>query len=85
MTTEEPQTITAEEAIPLLQQQSADRLVFLRLYQACNGDIVARQQQLERDLAEYNNSIGLRNKPQQGVIPEEDEEESDDEEESESE
>ena len=77
--TDEPRTITAEEAIPILQQQNADRLVLLRLHEACNQDIAnyvqSRTQQLNRDVAEVFAAQQARNRAESSVIPEEEPEE----------
>jgi len=68
-------TYTLEEAVPLLQQQAADRLVLFRLHQSCNQDIVnyitQRTAQLERDVEEVVSAAQARNRPQTDVITEE--------------
>jgi|TARA_B100000902_G_scaffold164379_1_gene159393 hypothetical protein len=87
--TDEPRTITAEEAIPILQQQNADRLVLLRLHEACNQDITnyvqSRTQQLNRDVSEVFAAQQARNRAESSVIPEEDAEEESEDEDSDSE
>ncbi len=87
--TDEPRTITAEEAIPILQQQNADRLVLLRLHEACNQDITnyvqSRTQQLNRDVSEVFAAQQARNRAESSVIPEEDEEKESEDEDSDSE
>lgn len=71
MTTE--RTLTLEEAVPLLQQQSSDRLVLFRLHQSCNQDIVnyinQRTNQLERDVAEVSAATRARNQASQASSP----------------
>ena len=70
-------TISAEEALPILQQQAADRLILFRLHQACTQDIVnyieKRTQQLERDLAEVAAAAQTRSYAQTSVITPEEE------------
>jgi len=87
--TDEPRTITAEEAIPILQQQNADRLVLLRLHEACNQEISnfvqSRTQQLHRDVSEVFAAQQARNRTESSVITEEDEEEAEEDEDSDSE
>lgn len=63
MTTEEI-TLTPQQALQALQEQSADRLVLFRLHQACTQDIVnyinQRTGQLSRDLAEVAEAQKIR-------------------------
>ena len=87
--TDEPRTITAEEAIPILQQQAADRLILLRLHQSCNQDISNYTQnrvaQLESDIAEVIAAQQARNRPEESIITEDEEDSEADEEDSDSE
>jgi len=87
--TDEPRTITMEEAIPILQQQSADRLVLLRLYQSYASEVsnfvTQRTNQLQRDVQEVLAAQQARNPLPDDVITEDEEEAESDEEDSDSE
>ena len=71
MTSEEV-TLTPEQALLALQEQSADRLVLFRLHQACTQDIVnyinQRTAQLSRDLAEVAEAQKIRAQRQSQAI-----------------
>ena len=70
MTTEV--TLTPEQALQALQEQSADRLVLFRLHQACTQDIVnyinQRTAQLSRDLAEVAEAQKIRAQRQSQAV-----------------
>ena len=83
--TDEPRTITMEEAIPILQQQNADRLVLLRLYQSYANFVTQRTNQLQRDVQEVLAAQQARNPLPDDVITEDEEEAESDEEDSDSE
>ena len=71
MTTEEV-TLTPQQALQALQEQSADRLVLFRLHQACTQDIVnyinQRTAQLSRDLAEVAEAQKIRAQRQSQAV-----------------
>jgi len=72
---DEPETITAEEAVRLLQIENGDRLAYLKIFQGFTASVEASMNELKRELAQYNASIVARNSPQDSVIPSDDDDE----------
>ena len=75
----QPNTISAEDAVRLLQVDNADKVGYLNILQNFVAGVESSLTSLRRDIAQFNTGIAARNRPGADVItPEESEEASDD-------
>jgi len=79
----QPNSISAEEAVRLLQVDNADKVGYLNILQNFVAGVESALTSLKRDIAQFNAGIAARNAPQPSVItPEESEDDSDESEDS---
>ena len=70
----QPNSISAEEAVRLLQVDNADKVGYLNILQNFVAGVESSLTSLRRDIAQFNAGIAARNAPQSSVIPSEEEE-----------
>tara|TARA_B100000029_G_scaffold119587_1_gene112959 strand:+ start:108 stop:401 length:294 start_codon:yes stop_codon:yes gene_type:complete len=69
-----PEGMAPEEYIRLLEIQNADRLAYLRVFQAAHSQIESAIANLQSDINQISRGIEARNAAQGRVIPENDDE-----------
>ena len=79
----QPNSISAEEAVRLLQVDNADKVGYLNILQNFVAGVESSLTSLKRDIAQFNTGIAARNRSNADVItPEESEDDSDESEDS---